>query len=135
MNCFYVLQNEAVIDNDTRVYSYHYIGGVGHYCIDIVYHTWDAEDCKRGLIDHDWYNPNILVVSAKSLQIKIIKCTILWVENNSVLQDEEVFWVYESMEEASKVFETLDNSWRPRWWKFSDFKAKIWQHYYFYSRY
>jgi hypothetical protein len=59
--CYYVL------DNNTRMYSYHEIDGVGYGCIDIVYHTWDAEDCKRGLIDHDGYDANILVVSAESL--------------------------------------------------------------------
>lgn len=66
-NCYYVLQHEAVVDNDTRVYSYHDICGRYYYCIDMVYHTWDAEDCKRGLIDHDGYDANILVVSAESL--------------------------------------------------------------------
>lgn len=30
--------------------------------IDEVSYSWDAEDCRKHLIDHDYYNPFILCI-------------------------------------------------------------------------
>lgn len=78
MNCYYILQHQDSIDWETRVYSNHTIDGRYYGCIDIVYHTWDAEDCKRGLIDHDWYDANILVIAFENLWILDTAKVVAW---------------------------------------------------------